>query len=148
MSFWQSIPLVLLKGLLSGETRASGAIVISASDDEVTYEVEGFEEEIEVPTKFAEYLESIGSIDGMVRIGIITETIASIIKAELAKTEKGQSALSVRGTPKNKDTLKAKAFQLFSHGRKPSDSEVKALSIKPNTAYRYYQQWKKAGNHS
>jgi hypothetical protein len=148
-SFWQSIPLVLLKGLLSGETRLSGATVISASDDEVTYEVEGFEEEVEIPTEFAEYLKSTGSIDGMTMIGIITETIADIVKAELEKIDKGQRGLSVvSSTLKNKDTLKAKAFQLFSHGKKPSDSEVKALGIKPNTAYRYHQDWKKACSHS
>jgi len=147
-SFWQNIPLVLLKGLLSGETRPSETVIILASDDDMTYRVEGFEEEVEIPAEFAQYLKSIGSIDGMVSIGIITETIANIVKPELAKIEKGQSALSIRGTPKDKDTLKAKAFQLFSHGKKPSDPEVKALGIKPNTAYRYYQDWKKDFIHS
>jgi hypothetical protein len=147
-SFWQSIPLVILKGLLVGESRPSGATVISASEDKVTYEVEGFEEEVEIPAKFAEYLKGIGSIDGMVKAGIITETVADIVTAELAKIETGQSTVSLSGTPKDKDTLKAKAFHQFSQGKKPSDSEVKDLGIKPKTAYRYHQEWKKVCSHS
>ena len=120
---------------------------INANDD-ITYEVEGFKEEVEIPTRFAEYLKSIGSLDGMVSAGIITEKIADIGKAELANIEKKRGDLSIEGTPVDKDTLKAKAFQLFNHGKRPSDPEVKALGIKPNTAYRYYQDWKKTRNHT
>ncbi|MFO7996413.1 MAG: hypothetical protein R6U93_04615 [Dehalococcoidia bacterium] len=147
-SFWQSIPLILLKGLLNGETRPSGSRITSASADDMTYEVEGFEGEVEIPTEFAKYLQSIGSIEGMASIGIITETIADIVKSELAKIGKEQPALAVKGTLKDEDTLKTKAFQLFGRGKKPSDPEVKALGIKPNTAYRYHQTWKKALDHS
>ena len=44
---------------------------------------------------------------------------------------------------KESKSKKAKAFLLFSQGKRPSDSEVKALGIKPTSAYRYYQDWKK-----
>ena len=84
----------------------------------------------------------------MVSAGIITEKIADIGKAELANIEKGHGDLYIEGAPIDKDTRKAKAFQLFNHGKRPSDPEVKALGIKPNTAYRYYQDWKKTRNHT
>jgi hypothetical protein len=146
--FWQIIPLVLLKGLLSGETRPSGATVMSASDDEVTYEVEGFEKAVEIPAEFADYLKAIGSIERMVRVGIISAKIADIVRAEFVKIEGQQGALSREVTPPAKHTRKARAFELFGCGKRPSDPEVKALELKPSTVYRYYQSWKKIGKHA
>ena len=86
---WQSIPLVLLKGLLDGQPKPDGTTISAASHDSVAYEVQGFEGEVDVPDKFAAYLKSIGSIDGMVSVGIIAEKIADIVKAELARLKKG-----------------------------------------------------------
>ena len=146
--FWKSIPLILLKGLLNGETKPEGTTITAASQNVTTYRVQGFEEEVDVPDEFAKYLKSIGSIDGMVSVGIITEKIAAIVTPELAKIEKEHGGSSIEGTPIEKDTRKAKAFQLFSQGKRPSHPEVKGLGVKPSTAYRYYQAWKQTHSHS
>jgi hypothetical protein len=42
--------------------------------------------------------------------------------------------------------VKDRVFRLFDEGKRPGDPEVKSLGIKPNTAYRYYQEWKKIQN--
>jgi len=54
-----------------------------------------------------------------------------------------QKPLPIEDRVKRKDTKKAKAFQLFDEGGRPGDPKVKGLGIKPKTAYRYYQDWKK-----
>jgi hypothetical protein len=147
-SFWQDIPLVLLTGLLSGETRPSGSVITSASNDEMTYKVEGFEEEVEIPSQFAEYLEHIGSIDGMVDMGIMSKKVGTIVQAALAELEAKRKTPSATEKVRRRDSIKERASQLFDAGKRPGDPEVKALGIKPNTAYRYYQDWKKACSHS
>jgi len=80
----------------------------------------------------------------MVNIGIITEKVAGIVKAELSKLKVECKALTKEGIPIEKESRKAKAFQLFGDGRRPSDPEVKSLGFKPNSAYRYFQAWKQA----
>jgi len=147
-SFWQDIPLVLLRGLLSGETRPSGTVITSASNDEMTYKVEGFEEEVEIPTQFAEYLEHIGSIDGMVDMGIMSKKVGTIVQIALAELEAKRKTPPATEKAGRRDSIKKRASQLFDVGKRPGDPEVKALGIKPNTAYRYYQDWKKACSHS
>jgi hypothetical protein len=147
-SFWQNIPLVLLKGLLGGETRPSGTVIISASSYGMTYEVEGFEEEVEIPTQFAEYLERIGNIDDMVSMGVMTEKVGNIVKAALGELQVKCKIPSAIEKGRRIDSMKERVFQLFDEGKRPSDPEVKALGIKPNTAYRYYQDWKKTKNHT
>jgi len=145
-SFWQNIPLVLLKGLLNGETRPNGTVIILASDDDITYKVEGFEEEVEVPTQFAEYLERISNINEMVGIGVMTEKVGNIVKAALSETEVKREISPPRERGRRRDSMKERAFQLFGEDKRPGDPEVKSLGIKPNTAYRYYQEWKKTRN--
>ncbi len=39
---------------------------------------------------------------------------------------------------------KAKAFELFGQGKRPSDQEIKALGLSPKTRYNYFQEWKKS----
>jgi hypothetical protein len=146
--FWQNIPLVLLNGLLSGETQPSGTVIVSASDDDVTYEIEGFAEEVEIPTQFAEYLERIGSIDEMLGIGIITKKVGNIVKAALSELEVKRKISPAREKGRRRDSVKERAFHLFDEDKRPGDAEVKSLGIKPNTAYRYYQEWKKTQNHT
>jgi len=143
-SFWQDIPLVLLRGLLSGETRPSGTVITSASNDEMTYKVEGFEEQVEIPTQIAEYLEHIGSIDGMVDMGIMSKKVGNIVQTALAELEAKRKTPPATKKAGRRDSIKEMASHLFDEGKRPSDPEVKALGIKPNTAYRYYQDWKKA----
>jgi hypothetical protein len=144
--FWGSIPLLLLKGLLNGEAKPDGSVILAATDSAITYRVEGLQEEVEVPDKFAGYLKSIGSTDEMVRTGVMTEKVGNIVKAALAETEVTRRNPPAAGTAGRRDSIKEIAFQLFDQGKRPGDPEVKALGIKPNTAYRYYQEWKKARN--
>ncbi len=146
--FWETIPLVLLKGLLNGEARPYGSTILEATDSVITYSVQGFEEEIEVPDKFADYLKGIGSIDEMVSIGIMTEKVGNIVKAALGELEVKRKIQPVQKRAGGRDSIKEKAFRLFDEGKRPSDPEVKALDIKPNSAYRYYQEWKKTCSRS
>lgn len=147
-SFWQNIPLVLLKGLLNGQTKPKGIAISEALDDSITYRVPKFKERVTIPDSFACYLRSIGSIEEMVRMGIITEKIAGILESELGELAVERETSSLEGRIKQRDSKKAKAFALFSEGKRPSDSEVKSLGIKPESTYRYYQDWKKAHNSS
>jgi hypothetical protein len=146
--FWESIPLLLLKGLLNGEAKPGGSTILAATDSAITYRVEGLQEEVEVPEKFAEYLKSIGSTDEMVRVGVMTEKVGTIVKAAFAEVKAKREAPPATGKTVRRDSIKEKAYQLFDEGKRPSDPEVKALGIKPNTAYRYYQDWKKGCSHS
>ena len=138
--FWQSIPLVLLKGLLNGETKPTGTIISAATAGMVAYKIPKFKEEVTIPDSFAGYLKNIGSIDRMVSMGIITEKVGNIVKSELGevRTERGTSPLEDR---KRKGTKKAKAFQLFSEGKGPDSPEVKALGMHKSTRYKYYKQY-------
>jgi len=140
--FWQTIPLLLLKGLLNGETRPNGTTISAASDGMITYKIPKFKEEVTIPDSFAGYLKNIGSIDQMVSMGIITEKVGDIVKSELDELKVEQKVSLSEEKVKQRDSKKAKAFQLFDEGKRPSDSEVKSLGIKPNSAYRYYQEWK------
>jgi hypothetical protein len=142
-SFWQNIPLVLLKGLLNGETRPNGTVIILASDDDMTYKVEGFEEEVEIPAQFAEYLECISNIDEMVSMGVMTDKVGNIVKAALSEAEAKSRASLAREKVGKRDSMKERAFRLFDKGKRPSDPEVKALGIKSKSVYRYHQEWKK-----
>ena len=105
----------------------------------ITYKIPKFEEDVAIPDSIVEYLRGIGTIDEMVARGIITDKIAGIVRSELGN----QMALTSNNI-KLRDSRKSKAFQLFNEGKRPSDFEVKALGIKPESAYRYYQDWKKA----
>lgn len=141
--FWMSIPLILLKGLLSGETRPDGCTISAASDSVTAYRVEGFENEVDVPEQFAEYLKSIGSIDEMIAVGIMAEKVGKIVKAALGEVEAKREAPPAKEQTGRRGSMKERALRLFDQGRRPSDPELGALGIKPNTAYRYYQQWKR-----
>ena len=146
--FWRSIPLILLTGLLSGETRPDGCTISAASDSVTTYRVQGFEKEVDVPDQFAEYLKSIGSIDEMISVGVMAEKVGKIVKATLGEVEAKREALPAKERAVRRGSMKERALRLFDQDKRPSDPEVRALGVKPTTAYRYYQQWKKAGNHS
>ena len=146
--FWRNIPLILFRELISGEARLDGCRISAASDSVTTYRVQGFEKEIDVPDQFVEYLRTIGSIDEMVTVGIMAEKVGKIVKAALGDVEAKHGATPAREKAVKRGSIKEMAFQLFDQGKRPSDPEVKELGIKPNSAYRYYQQWKKASNHS
>lgn len=145
--FWGSIPLVLLKGLLNGETRSDGCTISAASDTVTTYRVQGFEKEVDVPDEFAEYLNNIGSIDEMVSMGIMTEKVGNIVRVALGEMEAERRTPPAGEKARRGGGMKGRAFQLFDAGKRPSDPEVRALGIRPATAYRYHQAWKKASSH-
>ena len=146
--FWRSIPLVLLKGLLNGETRPNGCTISAASDSVTTYRVRGFEKEVDVPDEFLEYLKGIGGIDEMIGMGIMAEKVGNIVRVALGEMEVEREILPAGENARRRDSMKERAFRLFDKGKRPGDPEVKALGIKPNSAYRYYQAWKKACSHS
>jgi len=142
--FWKSIPLVLLNQLLNGEERLEGCSILEASEGFTTYQVLGFEERVEMPDEFAEYLKSIGSIDELVSTGVMIEKVSNIVRDALGNLEKGHNVQSTRDRPPKRGSLKEESFRSFDEGKRPSDPDVKALGGKPNTFYRYYQEWKKA----
>jgi hypothetical protein len=144
--FWKSIPLVLLKGILNGETRPEGCTISAASDCATTYRVRGLDKGIQVPDRFAGYMRKIGTIDQMVAMGIVTKKVGNVIKAELDELEVKRGAPPSQEKGRRRDSLKETAFRLFDEGKRPGDADVKALGMKPNTAYRYYQEWKKTRN--
>jgi hypothetical protein len=142
--FLESIPLVLLKGLLNGEARPDGCAILAASDSDTTYRVQGFAGEVDVQDKFARYLKSIGSMDKMIEMGVMTEKVGNIVKAAVGELEVKRKIPPATGKAVRRDSKKERAFRLFDEGKRPSDPEVKALGLKPSTVYRYYQEWKKA----
>jgi hypothetical protein len=144
--FWESIPLILIKGLLKGEIDPEGSNITAASDEEVTYRISEVEDEIIIPNSFAEYLKTVGTIDHMVNMNIMTEKVATIVRSELDKTKIDHEVILPQKRITGVNTKKARLFELFSHAKRPSDPEVKALGIKPETVYRYYQQWKRNHN--
>lgn len=145
---WKCIPLVVLKGLLSGETRPAGCRISAASDNITTYAVPGYDKHVSVPDQFIEYLTSIGNIEEMINMGIMTKKVGDIVKVALADVPAESGAPPAREHAAKRVSMKERAFRLFDQGRRPSDPEVRALGIKPNSAYRYYQIWKTACSHS
>ena len=122
--------------------------ISEALNDSITYRVPKFKEGVTIPDSFAGFLRSIGSIEEMASMGIITGKIAGILESELGELAVEREASSLEGGIKRRGSKKARAFALFSEGKRPSDSEVKSLGIKPESTYRYYQDWKKAHNSS
>jgi len=153
--YWQTIPLVLIAGLMRGELEPDGTTILEASERNITYSIKGFADEIVIPEPFAGYLRQIGKIDQMVSMGILDQRVASIVEKTLGQSEaEREASLPSRkevskneGNVKREISKKAKAFQLFSEGKRPGTPEVKSLGIKPNTAYRYYQWWKRTSGH-
>lgn len=84
---WESIPLVLVKGLMNGELQPTGTTVLAASEAETTYKIKGFEGEATIPDSFASYLKEIGGIDQMVNVGIISRKVANVVEKSLTQSE-------------------------------------------------------------
>ncbi len=137
--FWEGIPLVLLKGLLNGETKPAGTTISATSDSTITYKIPKFKGEVTILDSFADYLRSIGSIDEMVSMGIMTDKVADIVKSESGELEVEQKASL--SEEKGRDSKKARAFQLFSQGKGPSSPEVKTLGLHKSTRFKYYNQY-------
>jgi hypothetical protein len=82
-TFWKSIPLVLVKGLLSGEMEPPGTTIVETSENYMTYAIEGFEDELTIPEDFSRYLQDIASVEGMVSSGIISKKVADVVVKKL-----------------------------------------------------------------
>jgi hypothetical protein len=96
--FWQTIPLVLVAGLINGDTEPAGATISGVSETETTYTIKGFEEEVTIPNGFASYLKEIGGIDQMVSIGILSEKAANVIEKRLTQLEAGEKGGSLQNS--------------------------------------------------
>jgi len=132
--FWQSVPIGIIHALVGGNLQPPNTTILQRTDQLTVYEVKKFEEDIcEIPISFERYCRSLGSVKKMEELGIIKKRTAEIL--ELPQPIINQ---------KESKSKKAQAFALFSQGKRPGDGEVKYLGIKPNSAYRYYQDWKKA----
>ncbi|MFC2013457.1 hypothetical protein ACFLU8_01005 [Chloroflexota bacterium] len=132
--FWQSVPISIIRALFDGNLEPQNTTILERTDELTVYEVKKFEEDIcEIPISFERYCRNLGSFEKMRELGIIKERIAEIL--ELPRP--------IRINHKESKSKKAQAFQLYNEGKRPSDSEVKSLGIKPESAYRYYQDWKK-----
>jgi hypothetical protein len=111
----------------------------AATDGMITYKIPKFKEEVNILDNFAGYLRSIGSIDEMVSMGIMTQKVASIAKSESGELEVEQKASLSK--EKGGDSKKARAFQLFGQGKGPSSPEVKTLGLHKSTRFKYYNQY-------
>ena len=139
--FWQTIPCVLIQGLLQGNIEPQSTRITEVTESSTSYEINGFDEEISIPDTFSKYLKAIGSWQGLMEKGIISSKVGEVVARAMERSTK---ELPSPETPKlSKGTKKARVFQLFNEGKRPGDPTVKSLGIKPETAYRYYQDWKK-----
>ena len=138
---WETIPLVLLKGLMNGETKPPGITISAASDSTVTYKIAKFKEEVNIPDSFASYLRDIGNFDKLLSKANATEKVASIVRAELRELKVEHEALSPEGKTIRKDSKKEKAFRLFREGKGPTSPEIKALRLHKSTPFKYYNQY-------
>lgn len=139
--FWQSVPLVLLKGLLNGETKPAGTTISVASDGNITYRIPKFKEDVAIPDSFAWYMKKIGTIDGMLSMGIISKKVAGIIESELCQLQPEQKPLALERRVNGRDTKKAAALQLYRQGKGPSSPEVLALGMHKSTRFKYYNMY-------
>ena len=131
--FWQSVPVSIIRRLIDGNLQPPNTTILQRTEQLTVYEVKKFEEDIcKIPISFERYGHSLGSVKKMEDLGIITKRTAEIL-------EFPQPIIN----QKESKSKKTQAFQLYNEGKKPSDPEVKSLGIKPESAYRYYQNWKK-----
>jgi hypothetical protein len=87
-------------------------------------------------------------MDKMIDMGVMTEKVANVVKAAVGELQVKRKIPPATEKAGRGHSIKERAFRLFDGGKRPANPEVKALGIKPNTAYRYYQEWKKACSHS
>jgi len=132
--FWQSIPLTILRALIDGNLQPPGTTILQRTDQLTVYEVKNFEDDTcEIPISFERYCRSLGTIEKMKEVQIIKERTTEIL----------EPIRPISINHKEIKSKKAQAFALFRKGKRPGDSEVKTLGIKPESAYRYFQDWKK-----
>lgn len=89
--FWQTIPLVLVVGLMNGEMEPTGTTISQALEARITYRIKGFEDEVTMPESFANYLKGIGGINQMVSVGILSEKVANILLRRIGEAGASQT---------------------------------------------------------
>lgn len=77
-SFWQTVPITLLQGLLDGALIPDGAKVLGSGSSITQYESEGFE--VTMTDDFASYLRQVAGKGGLAALGIIELKTAAIIE--------------------------------------------------------------------
>ena len=132
--FWQSVPISIIHALIDGNLQPAGTTILKRTEQSTVYAVKKFEEDTcEIPISFERYCRNLGSVEKMKELGIVKERTAEIL----------ESREPISTNHKEIKSKKAQAFALFSKGKRPSDSEVRNLCVKPESAYRYFQDWKK-----
>ena len=127
--------LIILDALMDGNLQPPGTTILQRTDKLTVYEVNKFEDDIcEIPISLERWCRNSGSMEKLKEATVIDGRTAEIL----------EPLRPISINHKESKGKKAKAFQLFSEGKRPGDSEVKSLGSKPNSAYRYYQHWKKA----
>jgi hypothetical protein len=96
-TFWQRMPLSLIKSLDDSVGEPNGITIIEASENAVTYRIKNFEKDVIIPGIFIDFLKAVGGIEGMVNRGIMTQEVASIVRRKL--TEVG--TVPVKQTPES-----------------------------------------------
>lgn len=78
--YWQSIPVILMAGLMNGVLEPEGTKVIEATEVAITYKIEGLDDEIYIPNNFADYLVKVKKNGDLASLGIICEKVAATIE--------------------------------------------------------------------
>ena len=87
---WESIPLILILGLMNGELQPAGTTILATSENGRTYRIKNFKEEVTITRSFENYLKKIGSIEQMVSLGIVSQEVANVIKENLGPSSTEQ----------------------------------------------------------
>jgi hypothetical protein len=82
---WQTIPCVLILGLLEGNLEPEGSTITAAHEGWTHYRVGDFDEELRIPDSFAQYLKDIGSWDSLADRGIISSKLVITIKKAIER---------------------------------------------------------------
>jgi len=112
--FWQTIPCVLIQGLMGGNSEPEGCIIITAYEGWTSYQVDDFDQELKIPDSFIRYLREIGNWDSLTEKGIISDKIRDSVQRAMARAKVEQlpqlgtnegsqivEALISLGTPKD-----------------------------------------------
>jgi hypothetical protein len=90
--FWQTIPSILIQGLMQGNLEPGGCTIIGVHQGWTIYTVDGFEDEIAIPDTFCKYLKEIGSWQGLLERGIISSKVGEVVTRAIERSAKGRSS--------------------------------------------------------
>lgn len=90
--FWQTIPSILIQGLMQGNLEPEGCTIIGVHQGWTIYTVDGFEDEIAIPDTFCKYLKEIGSWQGLLERGIISSKVGEVVTRAIERSAKERSS--------------------------------------------------------